>query len=274
MNTQEALEKYHAKMSLIILFQRRTNEAMIREVKRLAEPQKKNIFVHDYMSFISVNGELKYFDEKLSKKNDLVLFTIQQKNKQYQWLLVEAFESFETFLKEIYAIAGYVDNNVWMLKDFGETPLEEIQDKSFNWFLERSKKQHAREPARTILNTLRTAFPEIESSETNNHFKVNLKLALMLIMQLRNVIVHCSGEISDQEDFTKKVLQKAGLSESKYNRSFLNLFYTDIKIELFEVWHPVRLGTHNRLMHLFKILLAYADLLSEQITTLNTGSTE
>jgi len=282
MNTSKPLENYFEKMSLIILYQRRMRDALQREVEYLVElkekekkappDEKENFIMHDYMGFLSIKG-LKYFGENISRIDERISFTIEQKNKLYQWLLVDAFENFETFLKETYALAGYIDNSIWVCEDFGKISLEEIQNKSFAWFLKQSKNKHHRDPAISILNRLRVVFPELEKIEAENSLNINFKLALILIMQFRHVIVHRSGEIIDKEEFTQNVFRKAGLSQNETHNRFVKHFYENMlatnQIELFEL--KVGIGRYDRFAHLLKILLAYADFISEKIVSLNTN---
>src|SRR3989338_7424175 len=62
-----------------------------------------------------------------------------QHNRQYQWLLVEAYEAFEDFLEKLYAYSGYLDNDFWKVKNFEGKSADEIKKLDLDWFVEKAK---------------------------------------------------------------------------------------------------------------------------------------
>ena len=77
------------------------------------------------------DGTPYFFGHFKSTIEDRRLSVILHKNKQYQWLLSEAYEEFEDFIEAAYAYAGYADNNFWPLKDYGNISLQDLQNKEF-----------------------------------------------------------------------------------------------------------------------------------------------
>lgn len=56
-------------------------------------------------------------DISFSERFDIIRF---HQNKQYQWLLVEAYEAFIDFVDSLYATLGVNDNDFWDKKDLEE----------------------------------------------------------------------------------------------------------------------------------------------------------
>jgi len=87
------------------------------------------------MAFRSAkDGERIVFGQKKLSVEDHKLSVFLHKNKQYQWLLSEAYEEFEDCLKYLYAYAGSIDINFWPLADYGNISLNELPKKPFKWF--------------------------------------------------------------------------------------------------------------------------------------------
>ena len=121
---------------------------------------------------------------------DRMKAVVLHKNKQYQWLLVEAYEAFEDYIEDVYAYAGLIDKNLWPCRHFGNISLSELSNKDFNWF--RNKIDTIRNKD-SISNQFRKVFSNIEEIETKNELNINLKLTIVLIENLRHIIVHKGG---------------------------------------------------------------------------------
>lgn len=99
--------------------------------------------------------------------------TAEHKNRQYGWLLVEAYEEYGDFLERIYAHIGKTDQNA--------------------------------------LTRLRQLYPDLESVEDSNIYKIHIRVAIALIRNLRHKIVHARGRIDDLENFNKCILKECEL---------------------------------------------------------------
>ena len=122
----------------------------------------------------------------------------------------EAYEEFEDFLERIYAYIGMTSRNAWYLEDFGRAKLSELDDKSFDWYLDRVRHKY-RLRHRDLLTRIRDVYPELKSVEENNIYNVHVRVAVELIENLRHRIVHTRGIVRDRDDFVKNILEKSGL---------------------------------------------------------------
>ena len=136
---------------------------------------------------------------------------VRQKNRQYGWLLVEAYEEFEDFLERIYAWLGKHDWQAWRLGEFGNVRHAELSLQPFSWYLEAVKRKFAQDP-KAILARLRELYPRLaEIEERAKPLERNLRLRVELIANLRHKIVHARGTVSDRDGFVEHVLTKCGL---------------------------------------------------------------
>lgn len=175
-------------MMQLHLYQRATKELAKKELENLYKYQKslgqtpeleKFSYSNHKMAFRrAIDGKHIFFGRtKLSIKNHQ-LSVILHKNKQYQWLLLEAYEEFEDCLEKLYAYAGYVDHNFWPLKDFGNISLNELTHKPFEWFEQQASNK--KDAPSSIINKFRNTYDSIKTVETNNALGVNLYLAITL----------------------------------------------------------------------------------------------
>ncbi len=123
--------------------------------------------------------------------NQLHLF----KNRQYQWLLVEAYELFEDFVLSIYDIAGGCDIKLRMAKDRAN----ELDKK------ELKKKVHQ------IMNHFRMELPELKAIEHENKIQKNLRLYINIIEKFRHIVVHKNGRTENAELVIEQILKSSCL---------------------------------------------------------------
>src|SRR5687768_1425988 len=81
-----------------------------------------------------------FYGYKERSLEDQKLAVWRHKNKQYQWLLAEAYELFEDFIASAYGFAGFKDRNFWPLSDFGNISLLELDQQNLDWFISQAKK--------------------------------------------------------------------------------------------------------------------------------------
>lgn len=237
MNIADIFKSYTDQVSQIYLYQRAVKDNAKKEFEQLVQYEKnyeKNPALKDVplsthnLFFRPARGDTPYFfDHKKSSLEDKKIAVVLHKNKQYHWLLAEAYESFEDFIEAAYAYAGYMDNNFWPMNDFGKISLSEIKGKSFEWFVAQTKEK--RDKPQSILNHFRNKFPQLQQVEANNGLKRNLRLVICLIEHLRHVIVHNRGVVSDKEKFIELVLTKSGLyNNGKFDiqhKGFIETFF-------------------------------------------------
>lgn len=173
---------------------------------------------------------------------------ISYRNKQYQWVLVEAFELFETFTSTAYAAC-----KTWL-------PVENIP------------KDERGLSAK--LNALRQTCPRLVMRETRNARNMNYRSAIALIELFRHIIVHRGGWIQNEARFIGKLrslVQKnnSGAADQiieKDSRFFLYPGSHGIEVYLLE--RPDRGSDHvftDRLDTLLGWLLSYSDCLKTEL---------
>ena len=285
MQIHELFRKYTEEIALIYLYQSsitrsadKAFEDLIKHEKNVnGDPRIKNKTFRSTHCF--TYRDIKYGNFKIFKKgiiniDDEKLAIELLQNKNLMWLLVEAQEHFEIFIKSAYAYAGYIDMNAWFLKDFDKITFAELKEKDFQWYLERAKKvdnfkfEH-------ILNQFARYLPEIKKIEKTNHYDINIKLVLIFIKHLRNTIVHHKGEVSDRDQFIDEVFKKAevvqkeGKQEIADKEYFENFFGSGKYKNLINILRlRVKENPHeyyNIFEELINYQLAYADLLSSSL---------
>lgn len=160
-----------------------------------------------------INGEYIFLDLIESTIEDRKIFLIENKNRQYQWLLAEAYELYEDFLEKLYANIAYIDPSLWPLGNYGNSYLEEINDQELDFFIEKSKKKDVKH----ILKNLRKKFPQLKKYEADNALNIDYKLFIQLIENLRHIIVHNKGLVLSQKSFVESIFEKIGLSSQSKN---------------------------------------------------------
>lgn len=197
----------------------------------------------------------------------LVIYT----NKQYQWVLVEAFEYFEDFVEVCYAHLGFKKPSAWSPKDLKEMPPSAIDD--YGWFLDQAQKKkkggiHAK------LNLFRSALPGFSVLEANNAHRVDFRFSIPLIEHLRHVVVHNGGRVRDERKFADRVFSAAGIQNNgkfdeeklKELRYFLARQQHGVEVNLLE--SPLSSSGQpyfDRLGLVLGRLLAYGSHLYEQM---------
>ena len=136
-------------LSNIELYRKLSKDLMQQEYERLSERAKMaSEGGEEYPSSESVQAmyfydamtgtAMPYGHSELSAEDKLRLIATQ-KNRQYCWLLVEAYEEFEDYIERIYAYIGKRNADDWVLEDFGNIRLPDLRQKSFQWHLEAVK---------------------------------------------------------------------------------------------------------------------------------------
>ncbi len=282
MKLDEIIKIFIERLTDIELYQRAANKTAKKEfyeLNKYAEQLRNNPSLEslgtsmDVMSFRDPHtGTALPYGFRESSVEERQTQVLLQKNKQFCWLLAEAYEEFEDFLESIYAYIGKNDNTSWPLSDFGNISLSDIPTKNYEWYLERAKnKQNKKSVSESILNRLRSLYPNIVNIETKNNIKANLKVAIELIAQLRHIIVHKRGIVEDRNAFLETVLKSSGVwNNGKYNsgyKDFVEKFFGNGKFEnvisLLEVkinhGKPIPFEIqHDRFRELSGYLVAYA----------------
>lgn len=262
MKIEDIYQQYTEKISQIQLYQRivkantkKEYDAIIENEKQFLEKYPNN---KDFLSSINNmyfkradNGNIQIYGQKISDPRQRELNLILHKNKQYQWLLAEAYEEFEDFLESVYAYVGYTNRTLWPMKDFGSITLSEIDNKNFNWFLEQSKNK--KNVPKSIISFFANNFERIREIEHSNALKINFKFIITLIEKMRHIIVHKSGVVEDKKLFIDRILRDSGLfNNGKYKQEFKEF------IEQF--FDSARLGNSISLLEISKYQDGFFDI--------------
>jgi hypothetical protein len=237
MKIEDIEKNFLDRLTDIALYQRAAKETAKKELKELntfAMQLKEHIYPDDFgdsfdaMRFRDpITGESKRYGFRQSSLDDRVMQVILQKNKQYCWLLVEAYEEFEIFIKGIYAYIGKHNNASWLMHDFQNIQLSEISSKDFQWYVDCAKNK--KDIPQSIISRLRILYPEISTFETKNKLNIDLQFAIKTIERLRHIIVHRGGKVASKDEFIKDLLNRAGKWNNgrpdQSNKDFVENFF-------------------------------------------------
>lgn len=268
-------------MTQICLYQRTVKTQSDMELKELIE-QKEIRSQRSLLSGVrSVNrmhfhkaltGELDSFGGSNQTIDECISATIIHKNKQYQWLLAEAYEAFDKFLTHSYVFLGIEQFGVWPLSDYGNNRLSDLKLMDWNARLELIKNKQSK--VTHILTQLRKCFPEFAKAETSNALQINLKVLVVMCQKFRHHIVHDGGYINDPDHLTKKILDEATIigkardAQEGFIRSYMGQHDGRTVVSLLEIASedsPLSgLGAHYDICdQLLKFLVSYAHLIKE-----------
>jgi hypothetical protein len=237
MELNQIWANFTGRMSEIILFHDAAKESAEKELKLLNDysnelrannNSKESFWRFQNMTFINAKtGDFELYDQTNRSLEDVYLHVLLHKNKQYQWLLAEAYEEFEDFLENTYAYYGYINNSFWPMNDYGNISLSELSDKKYEWYAEQARKK--KDVPRSILNRFRKQFCELVTIEKQNKLNINLALAITLIEKLRHIIVHKGGKVDSKVEFIKLVTEESGLYNNgkiaQEHKDFINTFF-------------------------------------------------
>lgn len=288
MQLAEILDKLSQKLADITIYQRAAQDLAQKELTYLSEQKDIRANQDNVDSYILSTHVMHFRNARtgVSKKysyrdlsiKDRAQQVFTHKNKQYSWLLAEAYEEFEDFLEAIYAYVGFNNNDFWLMSDFGNIKISDIKNKEYDWFLTQSRKK--KDIPQSILNQLRDLYPELKNTEKQNKLNVDLRVCIDLISFLRHIIVHKSGIVDDREEFIKIVLQKSGVyNNGKHHpgyQEFIERFFGDDEyknhILLLELNLAPDIGLvlyQDRLGELIGYLMSYAVEICKNIDDLS-----
>lgn len=195
------------------------------------------------------------------------------KNKQYQWLLTEAYELFEDYIESIYACAGLIDNDFWPASDYGSISVSEIKSKDFSWFQTTASKK--KEATKAVLHKLRTEIDNFAKAEATNPLKRNYRFFITMIENLRHIIVHNGGYFNDVELFIKNTIQKSGINGKKAQdfedkiKYFIGKIHEKDAVLLLEVpstKYPPHMNAHvSKINFLIEVLMEYSFIIMTEL---------
>ena len=257
MQVSEIYDSLRSRFVEIQIYRSVVKDSTKEELKRLSEYiEQLSTFEDGATSFRSMQSM--YFQELTtgqvlrygfikSSAEDQRNRVSRHKDRQYGWLLVEAYEEFEDFLELIYAYIGKNHRNAWYLDDYGRAKLPELDEKPFEWYLDAVRRKYGSRH-RELLIRIRELYPELKSVEEKNIYNVHVRVAVELIENLRHRIVHSRGAVPDLDEFVTHILKRCGLWNNGKPRPGLQLF---IKTFFRDVTgtHTIALGERRSTTH-------------------------
>ncbi|MCF5684917.1 hypothetical protein [Pseudomonas sp. PA-1-3F] len=280
MSPQEIFNNFCTKTSELILLQRAARSNSDKNLENLHEAKKREALqdspyeniprsINRMFFYSAKTNELLSYGKKAQNIDDQINFELQHRNKQYQWILAEAYEIFEDYIEELYADIGFRDKNFWPLSDYGALTLHEIYKLNNEWHLNYTKERKKNKPS-SILIQFRKKLGDLEKLEKTNCQNVNFRFAITFIEKLRHAIVHNNGRIDNKEKFIEKTLNESNINtpEKEKYRNTINSYIppsNDNLIKLLErAGHPdIPFSYNDTLEEIIKVLVTYAHLLAD-----------
>lgn len=224
------------------------------------------------MFYKRLDGQHIFYDFQTRRNEELLQDLRHHLNKQYSWLLAEAFEVFETLINATYAQIGFNDPSQWSPKELKQKIPQSPISHDYEWFLSRAGMQ------RNISNKMtciRNALPKLSTLELKNSYEINFRFVISLIENLRHVIIHNGGKIKSESAFVSKILRSSGVSRAgaqgdlalKHIKSFINQSEDGhAAITMLDI------STDQPMMHLSRLnttlnwLLAYGDFVAKGVS--------
>lgn len=236
--------------------------------------KQKTLNIDDLVDFNSLSTwDLQNNDQKTLGKSensfeDLIEMTQLQNNRQYQNLLVDAYESYLKYLDELYGYLCFRDNDFWSDK----IQNLDISGKSLESIIGIIKNKNNRH--KTICTKLKEKIPTIELLTKINAKNIDFTFELSLIEHLRHWIVHNRGRIDDIDKLIKKIIpnistfkkdiQEDLKNQVKYYIGEVNSEYFVLLLEFYHKDNQTFFRRYNdRLGDLVAKLASYAKLLKD-----------
>ena len=214
--------------------------------------------------------------KRKAEEDELLATLIRNLNTQHQWLLVEAFETLEKFLKDLYGALGYLDRSLWRCSDFGNITPTEISGNDLEWHKNQVRKT-VKHDTKEIRKRLSDTIDGVSNYLSSNCRRRDYGFLIGCVETLRHVIVHSSGQIS-WKDLLKAVSKNTGESLTgntegpESRRQFLNSIVESsmdgsvVEITLINKAniHPPFHNVNNPLLDLLEHLGSYGALLYSQ----------
>ena len=218
--------------------------------------------VNIFSFYSPYTGVIVPFKSKKTSIEESVKLIHFHKNKQYQWLLVDAFEIFEDFIISIYELIRELYPEFIVTKD-----------KKDNGNMQT---RNLKRISIDVINSFRLNLNELRDMEISNKIDTNLRLHLNMIEKFRHIIVHKNGKTTNIELIIIDILKKSCLFSDKSKepeaRLTIKSYFGSDDLEglLILVEKPIfdssGLSIHiNRQENLINVLLSYALVLSKSL---------
>lgn len=268
---QDAFDDFKNKIIKINYMQSFTKSVYERQIEHLTEqikweseyplkfPTAINFWIKDIR-----NGKLEHCEYNEFTINEKVNYIFELFNKQYQNLLVEAYESFEKYLKVAYTQISEFNPKYKQVDSKGK------DRKNFN-SLKFLKAVHNHIPQINQIINIR--------NQSDDKFLDSEKLLFMVVLteELRHYIVHSHGYVHDKKKLCDECVKKIGIyNNGSYRKDFfeeMNLYFGANQMEniicLLDVYENSNANYlhrfHNRLGNLVGELVSYTKFVNHYL---------
>lgn len=231
MDTDLIWQNFSSSMADIVLSQRATKEFSSIQVREFNEQEKLRkegglgdaiISAHN-MSFIDPrsNNYIFYGFKELTPAERMTQVVLK-KNREYQFLIMEAYEKFEDAIENIYAYLGGNDINFWSLSEYGNKKYNEISSLNFNFYREMAEKRKG-----GAISIAKLLIERFDCDCVVN--KISMKHSIIFIEKIRHIVVHHGGSVSVKQDFFELVAKNCGV----YNNGNIDSIFLEYMSSFF-----------------------------------------
>ncbi|CAN7461029.1 hypothetical protein [Paraburkholderia hospita] len=208
----DKLEKFFNEVATVQHYQRLSDDAAKRFISELhareqnlkeldADSQEAfGTSLHAFSFYNPYTGIIQPYSHNMLTNQEKAKLVYLLKNKQYQWLLVEAYELFEDFIVWLYHHVRGEHPELRLSKDSSATEMS---------FIELKKK------IPQVIDNFRRKLPEFKNIEIENKTDINLRLHLCMIEKFRHIIVHKNGITGDSDSIINEILKRANVAGDK-----------------------------------------------------------
>lgn len=289
MELSEIFEVFSKKMTELVQLQLSMRQLAVQELKALREQkeilggladEELPMSASNMMYRSAIDGSWRYFGAKKMYVDDLIKGVYIHKNKQYQWLLAEAYEAYEDFVEDVYAWAGLHDKGLWPIADYTNLTLEDLQCLSFEQLRELAGRKKNR--PHSMLGAFRKRYTSFSVLEKANALGVDLRFFVHMVEKLRHAIVHNGGVVGDVNKFAEKIIKESAVvkrqEQEEAKNWILSLFRQmdgESVVYLLEVPSSMselsRLGAfHDICGNMIQMLVTHAELITQCCEQKNT----
>lgn len=231
-NPDDIWRIFSEEIANVELSQRATKHFSDSELSRIEEQEKiieekeyDKIFCssHEKLFFTDIRNDKKvHYCYRMLDSEARKMQVILKKNREYQCLIMEAYEYFEDAIENIYAYLGKNDINFWPMSEYGNKKYNDISSLDFGFYLGQAEKRKG--------GAISIAKDLIDRFNQNIEYKrVKLKTMITVVEKIRHIVVHKGGRVDNKEMFIEKVAKDCGVSvnseEYKNLTSYIEYFF-------------------------------------------------
>jgi hypothetical protein len=197
----QRVAKNYAKKELEQLHQ---NEKILAE-QGFSEEHRCSL--HNMFFYDTRTDEPIFYRFKQLNTKELMTHVVLKKNREYQFLIMDAYEKFEDAIEALYAYLGKNDINFWTLQEYGNIKFNEISALEFSFYLSQSEKNKS-----GPIGIAKSLIDKFNVNATAN--ELDLKSAIILVEKIRHIVVHKGGKVESKEAFIALLSKNCGIANN------------------------------------------------------------